>query len=259
MIGPSASPAPTDGGGGSAYVIPSQTVTPLQGLAGGGRARDQVDLRAGTADRRLAARDPVLGAQPRVRRTPFGGSYTRHADRTRDWHLRAGDHQHVRVLHADLPVAQRPAADRQSGHAAAERVLGVGLADPGSDVFAADLRRVERADLGDAVGARSRHRRCGGRRQAGIDGGRGGLRRHRVRGDRPAEPQPAVGAERAGLGRRRGQPAYGRRRQCGRAGADAMAVPGGRRDRCLVSGADRTGRRWPACCSVRSTRAAICR
>ena len=39
VIGPSASASPTYGGGGSAYVLPSQTVSPLQGLeaaAGGG-------------------------------------------------------------------------------------------------------------------------------------------------------------------------------------------------------------------------------
>ena len=32
MIGPSASASPTYGGGGSAYAIPSRTVSPLQGL-----------------------------------------------------------------------------------------------------------------------------------------------------------------------------------------------------------------------------------
>ena len=78
VIGPSASVAPTDAGGGSAYVVPSQTVTPLQGHP------DQPSGRAPTSSTSRDCRPtthcppiPSDGTEPRpTRRRRYGGTYT---------------------------------------------------------------------------------------------------------------------------------------------------------------------------------------
>jgi beta-glucosidase len=56
VIGPSASASPTDGGGGSAYVVPSSTVTPLQGLRSAAGSGTHITYRQGLpADSALPA------------------------------------------------------------------------------------------------------------------------------------------------------------------------------------------------------------
>jgi beta-glucosidase len=76
VIGPSASVSPTYAGGGSAYVIPSGTVSPLQGIqaaAGSGTSVSyQPGLPADTALPAIPSADLTPGYAP----TPFGGSYT---------------------------------------------------------------------------------------------------------------------------------------------------------------------------------------
>ena len=76
VIGPSASPSPTSGGGGSAYVLPSQTVTPLQGLeAAAGHGTHLVYQQGLPTDASLPA-IPASALSPAYAATPFGGSYT---------------------------------------------------------------------------------------------------------------------------------------------------------------------------------------
>lgn len=76
VIGPSASPQPTSGGGGSAYVLPSQTVTPLQGLeAAVGHGTHLVYQQGLPTDASLPA-IPSSALTPAYAATPFGGSYT---------------------------------------------------------------------------------------------------------------------------------------------------------------------------------------
>jgi beta-glucosidase len=73
VIGPSASASPTDAGGGSAYVIPSSTSTPLQGI----QADDShVTYTQGLPTDTSLASIPSTDLSPAYAATPFGGSYT---------------------------------------------------------------------------------------------------------------------------------------------------------------------------------------
>jgi beta-glucosidase len=75
VIGPSASASPTSGGGGSAYVLPSQAVTPLQGLqAAAGHGTQLVYEQGLPTDSALPA-IPPSALTPAYAATPFGGSY----------------------------------------------------------------------------------------------------------------------------------------------------------------------------------------
>ena len=103
VIGPSASASPTYGGGGSAYVLPSSassTVTPLQGLQSAAGAGTSVNYTQGLpTDSQLTAIPSSDLSTP----FPTGGVGFRRQllgdpDRAGDRHLRAGDHQPVRLL-----------------------------------------------------------------------------------------------------------------------------------------------------------------
>jgi beta-glucosidase len=76
VIGPSASASPTYGGGGSAFVIPSSTVSPLQGLeAAAGHGTHLLYQQGLPTDESLPA-VPSSALSPAYAPTPFGGSYT---------------------------------------------------------------------------------------------------------------------------------------------------------------------------------------
>ncbi len=76
VIGPSASVSPTYAGGGSAYVIPSATVSPLQGIQAAAGPGTSVTYQQGLpADTALPA-IPSADLSPAYAPTPFGGSYT---------------------------------------------------------------------------------------------------------------------------------------------------------------------------------------
>jgi len=76
VIGPSASNSPTYGGGGSAYVVPSSTVTPLQGLQSAAGSGTHVSYTPGLpADTALPA-IPAADLTPAYAPTNFGKSYT---------------------------------------------------------------------------------------------------------------------------------------------------------------------------------------
>ena len=101
VIGPAASTQPIYGGGGSAYVNPSQTVTPLAGLQAAAGSGTKIVYQPGPADRQLAGGDPVLGPDSGLQRDGgFGRQLHGDADRPGDGHVRARDHEHVRLLHA---------------------------------------------------------------------------------------------------------------------------------------------------------------
>ena len=188
---------------------------PAAGPAGRGRIRHPGQLHPGAAHRHLMAGHPGGEPVPRVCGDPVRRQLHRDADRTRDRHLRAGHHQRLWLLHAHLPDPERQADHRRPEHSPGAHVLGGGEPDRGPDLHARDLRGVVRADLGHAVRAGARADRGGGRGQVGQDRRGGGLGRHRVRGHRPAQPQPAVGAGRADRGGGGGQPAHGRGYQRG--------------------------------------------
>ena len=103
-------------------------------------------------------------------------------------------------------------------------------------------RPVGQPELGHAVRPGAGHRAGGRRGQVGRHRGGRGLRRHRVRGRRPGQPQPAVGAERADLGGGRGQPAHGGGHRRGRPGGHALAEPGRLGGRRLVPGREQRHR-----------------
>ena len=70
VIGPAASAAPTDTGGGSAYVTSTFNVTPLQGIQAGSASRHDGQVRPGAPDRHVAVADPEQRHQPRPTRRP---------------------------------------------------------------------------------------------------------------------------------------------------------------------------------------------
>jgi beta-glucosidase len=76
VIGPSASPTPTDGGGGSAHVISSGSVTPLQGLEGVAHGHTQLTYTQGLPTDASLPAIPAANLTPAYASTPFGGSYS---------------------------------------------------------------------------------------------------------------------------------------------------------------------------------------
>jgi beta-glucosidase len=76
VIGPSASASPTYGGGGSAYVIPSSTVTPLQGIEAAAGSGTHVSYTQGLPTDTSLPAIPATSLTPAYAATPFGGSYT---------------------------------------------------------------------------------------------------------------------------------------------------------------------------------------
>ena len=245
VIGPAASASPVYGGGGSAYVIPSSTVTPLDGIKA---------LDAGATYTQGLPTDTSLAAIPAAdlspaypaAGTPFGGSYTGTltAPQTGTYVLAITNpcgcytSTYLRVDGKDL--IDNPSTPPVHTYSAAIEP------DRGHQVHAVDQRRVVAAAVGDSGRPGARYRRRGRRGEGGVHGGRGRLRRHRVRGHRPAEPEPAVRPGRADLGCGRGESAHGGGDQRGRAGRDAVAGQRRGRGRRLVPRADQrhgTGQR----------------
>jgi beta-glucosidase len=77
VIGPSASPTPTDGGGGSAFVIPSGSVTPLQGLEAAAHGHTTLTYTQGLPTDASLQPIPSSVLSPAFpARVPFGGHYS---------------------------------------------------------------------------------------------------------------------------------------------------------------------------------------
>jgi beta-glucosidase len=78
VIGPSASASPTYGGGGSAYVVPSQTITPLQGIQSAAGTGTNVTYTQGLPTDSSLPDIPASALSPAYPSggTPFGGTYT---------------------------------------------------------------------------------------------------------------------------------------------------------------------------------------
>src|ERR1700749_1415941 len=76
VVGPAADASPTYAGGGSAYVLPSGTVSPLAGIKAAAGSGTSVGYQPGLpADTSLPA-IPAADLSPAYAPTPFGGSYT---------------------------------------------------------------------------------------------------------------------------------------------------------------------------------------
>ena len=236
VIGPSASASPTYGGGGSAYVIPSQTVTPLQGLEAAAGHGTHLTYQQGLPTDGSLPAIPSTALSPAYAPTPFGGSYTGTltAPETGTYVL-AIDNPCGCYTPTYLSLNGQQILDDPSTPPEHVYSVAVSLVQ-GSDLHAEHQRRLGRAAVGHALGAPARDRRRRGVGQERRHGDRGRLRRHRVRGHRPPVAQPALGAGRAHLGGRGRQPAHGGRRQRRRAGGDAVALAGLRGARRLVSG-----------------------
>src|SRR5215472_6362303 len=76
VIGPAASVATSDTGGGSAYVTAPFSVTPLQGLTAGAGSGTNVQYQQGLPTDTSLAAIPPSDLNPPYQPTPFGGSYT---------------------------------------------------------------------------------------------------------------------------------------------------------------------------------------
>ncbi len=205
VIGPSASASPTYGGGGSAYVVPSSLVTPLQGLQNAAGTGTNVTYTQGlpTDSQLTAIPSSALSTPFPTGGIGFGASYsaTLTAPETGTYVLAITNP--CGCYSQRVPVDQRHEPDRQSVDSSGLDLLGRLQPDGRPDLRDRRQRRWRGIcpQLGDAFGPgpRSDRRRPGG--QVGEDSGRGGLRRHRVRGNGSPEPQPAIGAGRADLRR----------------------------------------------------------
>ncbi|HXP56732.1 MAG TPA: glycoside hydrolase family 3 C-terminal domain-containing protein, partial [Streptosporangiaceae bacterium] len=76
VIGPAASAQVTYGGGGSAAVLPSATVSPLQGLQAAAGAGTSVSYTQGLPTDTSLPAIPAADLSPAYAATPFGGSYS---------------------------------------------------------------------------------------------------------------------------------------------------------------------------------------
>jgi len=76
VIGPAASTQPIYGGGGSAYVIPSQTVTPLAGLQAAAGSGTTISYQPGLPTDTSLAAIPASNLSPAFAPTSFGEGYT---------------------------------------------------------------------------------------------------------------------------------------------------------------------------------------
>ncbi len=76
VIGPAASAAPSYAGGGSAYVLPSAAVSPLQGIKSAAGSGTQVSYTQGLPTDTSLPAIPSSVLSPAYAPTPFGGSYT---------------------------------------------------------------------------------------------------------------------------------------------------------------------------------------
>jgi beta-glucosidase len=76
VIGPSASASPTYAGGGSAYVLPSGTVNPLDGILAAAGSGTSVTYQQGLPTDTSLPAIPSSDLSPAYSPTPFGGSYT---------------------------------------------------------------------------------------------------------------------------------------------------------------------------------------
>jgi beta-glucosidase len=74
VIGPSAQASPTDGGGGSAQVLPSETVTPLQGLENAAKSGTHLSYTQGLPTD--ASLPTISDITPAYAPTPFGTGYS---------------------------------------------------------------------------------------------------------------------------------------------------------------------------------------
>ena len=220
-----ASVSPTYAGGGSAYVIPSSTVTPLDGI----RATDPgaTYTQGLPADTSLAADPGVDRCRPRTRPAapPFGGSYTGTLTApTAGTYVLGITNPCGCYTSTYLSVDGKQVIDDPS--------------TPPVHTYSAAVKLTAGTHTLSISGASSQllwatpcrpgagHRRGGRRGEGGVHRGRGRLRRHRVRGHGPAQPVAAVRPGRADLRCRRGQPAHRRRDRRGRAGRDAVAAQG---------------------------------
>jgi beta-glucosidase len=76
VTGPAADAAPTYAGGGSAYVIPSGTVSPLAGIKAAAGSGTKVEYQQGLPADTALPSIPAANLSPAYAPTPFGGSYT---------------------------------------------------------------------------------------------------------------------------------------------------------------------------------------
>ena len=243
VIGPAADAAPTYAGGGSAYVIPSGTVSPLAGIKAAAGSGTKVGIPAGPARGHGAAGRSRRPACPRPTRPRRSAAATR------------GRSPRRRPARTCWPSPTRAAATRRRTcrwtarrssttrpRRRCTRTRSRFSLIAGKTYTLAISGASSAAAVGDAVVAGAGHRRRGGRGQVGV-GRRGrGVRPRRVRGHGPAVAEPAVGPGRADLRGRGGEPAHGRGRQRGRAGRDAVAAAGGGRGGRLVPGPDQRDR-----------------
>ena len=226
VIGPAASAAPADTGGGSAFVTAPFSVTPLQGLtAAAGPGTNVVYQQGLPADTSLPA-IPGSALAPAYAPTGLGGSYrgTLTAPETGTYVLAitnpCGCYSPTTLSVDGAELLSDPSTPPVA------HLFGGGAAAGRAHLPGPDQRRLVGLHLGDTVRAGTGDRPGGRGGQVGGHGRGRGIRRHRDRGGRPAGPQPAVRAGRAHLGGGGGQPGHRRCHRRGRAGGDAVAGRG---------------------------------
>ena len=243
VIGPAASAQPDYTGGGSAYVTAPFHVTPLQGLQAAAGSGTTVSYTQGLPTDTSLSAIPSADLSPAYAPTGYGGSYTGTltAPETGTYVLAFQNPGNYNVTNLSLNgkiILANPGTPPVSTYS-----VGVNLSGR-PEVHAHDQRQwpVGQPELGHPVRPGPGHQPGGDRGQGGEHRGGRGVRRHRVRGGRPGQPQPAVRAERADLRGGRGQPAHRGGARRGRPRGDAVAQPGGGRGGRLVPGREQRHR-----------------
>ncbi len=202
VIGPAASAAPTDTGGGSAYVTAPFNVTPLQGIQAAAPAGTTVNYVQGLPTDTSLSPIPTTDITPAYSSTNYGGSYTGTltAPETGTYVLAFQNPGSYTTTYLSLDGKQilaNPGTPPVSTYSVAVEP------DGRAAVHAQPLgwRSLRQPQLGYAVGRSARNPAGGRRGQGGHDRSSRRLRRHRVGGGRPCRTEPAVGAGRADLGR----------------------------------------------------------
>ena len=243
VIGPAASAQPDYTGGGSAYVTAPFHVTPLQGLQAAAGSGTTVSYTQGLPTDTSLSAIPSADLSPAYSATNYGGSYTGTltAPETGTYVLAFQNPGSYTVTNLSLNgkiILANPGTPPVSTYS-----VGVNLVAGQTYTLHPQRRRpVGQPELGHPVRPGAGHQPGGGRGQGGQDRGGRGVRRHRVRGGRPGQPQPAVRAERADLRGGRGQPAHRGGDRRGRAGGHAVAQPGLGRGGRLVPGGEQRHR-----------------
>ena len=237
VIGPAASPAPADTGGGSAYVTSPFNVTPLQGIQAAAGSGTTVQYAQGLPTDTSLTPIPSSDLTPAYNGTNYGQTYTGTltAPETGTYVLafkNPGSYTATNLSLDGKEILANPGTPPVSTYSVgvnlqAGQTYTLQLSGGGPS---ANLSWATPSDLSPQIAQAVTAAQSASTAVVVVSDDTG------VRGRRPGQLQPAVRPGRADLRGRRRQPAHGRGHRRGRAGRHAVAEPGRFRGRRLVPG-----------------------